>query len=380
MNRALPQGHRVGRDRPRIAGGAIACVLFALWLLWFSNGSLAVVERATTARVAFGGAVVSVESPVGAALESLAVLPGDRVSAGQLLARLDSRPLRDETAELTEGLRSKEREAANLDEQARGELEIERAEEALYDSERAHLMQKLAGEEQALQFAQEEAARVTKLAGLGLYPELDRLRNQAALLQKENAVAILRRDLERQQADHFAKSRQSDARSERLKQQQVELAGEIAALRMQLEAHAHEIDERELRAPVAGTVGRSLAQSRGAFIAQGESVVEIAPDSRVEVEAFFPPSALGKLRPGQAARIHLDLGEATASPERQGRVERIETEAGERGLRVRLSLTDASRHHEELRHGTPARVDVVVAELSPLRWATRRVARILEGS
>lgn len=367
------------RDLAAIVAGATASAIFALWLAWFASGALEVVERSTTARLEFGGAVVRVEAPVGAALESLAVLPGDRVTSGQLLAKLDSRPLRDEAAELTDELASKEEEAANLSLQEGAEREIESAEVALYETERAHLEQKLAGEEQGLQFAGEEAARVAKLAGLGLYPELDRLRNQAALRQKENAVAVLRRDLERQRADHLTKDRQARARSERLTQQQVALAGEIASIRRRIEGLEHEIRERELRAPVAGTVGRALADPQGAFIEQGESVVEIASQSQVEVEAFFPVSALGRLRPGQPARVRLDLGESAESRPWQGIVQRIETEPSERGLRVQLKLADSGGSENSLRHGTPARVEVVVDRLSPFRWATRRFARFLEG-
>lgn len=352
----------------------------ASWTWWFTSSLLDIVETSSAARLEFGGTVIQVQAPVGAVLESLEVRTGERVIAGQLVARLDARHLRDDATQLTEALLSRQMETAGLELQASTERGLRGAEERLYESETAHLREKLAGEESALRFALEEATRVAKLAELGLYPELDRLRNQAALLQKENSVQVIRRDLDRQRADHEARALQGAARAERLEQQRMASAGEEAAIRHRLDAIAHEILERQLRAPSSGTVGRSLEHPLGAYIPQGDSVVEIAPESGVQVVAFFPPKALGRLRAGQRARVRLDLGDLAARAVWSARVERVETEPDERGVRVHLTLTEANAVVEELRHGTSAQVEVVVAEMSPLHWAARRVARVLGSS
>ncbi len=376
----LAQRLEAESSRRLLVAVVIALPFLVGWAWWFTSARLDIVETSTAARLEFGGTVIEVQAPVGAALESLEVHTGDRVTAGQLLARLDARHLRDEAAELAEALRSKQLAAEGLALQVRTERELRHAEQRLHETESAHLQEKLAGDETALRFAREEAGRVARLTELGLYPELDRLRNQAALEQKESSAQVTRRDLERQRADHEAKAKQGAARAERLEQQRLAAAGEASALARQLEALEHEILERQLLAPASGTVGRALERPLGAFIAQGESLVELAPDTSAQVVAFFSPTVLGRVRAGQRARVRLELGDMVESTVWGAQVEQVETEPDERGVRVRLTLAGASAAFEALRHGTSAEVEVVVAEISPWRWAARRAARVLGSS
>ncbi|HEX3147704.1 MAG TPA: efflux RND transporter periplasmic adaptor subunit [Gemmataceae bacterium] len=109
---------------------------------------------------------------------------------------------------------------------------------------------------------------------------------------------------------------------------------EQESLRAQLKLHT-------LAAPIAGRVGRILVV-RGQTLSVGTPVADIIDiDDQIDVLCFVPPSLVGKLKLGQAARTGgFDAG-PVATVEAEGEIvfiaEQAEPETGNFAVKVRLS-------------------------------------------
>ena len=68
-----------------------------------------------------------------------------------------------------------------------------------------------------------------------------------------------------------------------------------------------EIDNRRIRAPIAGRLSECAALRPGAYITAGQQLGIIVPGSKLQVVAeFSAEAALGKIHPGQAAIVKLE--------------------------------------------------------------------------
>src|SRR4029078_8616317 len=74
----------------------------------------------------------------------------------------------------------------------------------------------------------------------------------------------------------------------------------IARLREQIERH-------EVRAPVSGTIADVAALRTGAYVAGGQKLATVVPHGGLIIVGEFAPAAvLGRIHPGQPARLRLD--------------------------------------------------------------------------
>jgi membrane fusion protein (multidrug efflux system) len=94
------------------------------------------------------------------------------------------------------------------------------------------------------------------------------------------------------------------------------------------------------------------------------------------VAEFDPASALGRIRPGQAATLRLAGYPWAQYGTVSARVERVAGELRNGQLRVELRATRNAVHGVRLAHGLAGTVEVEVESLSPARL----LARSLSGS
>lgn len=212
----------------------------------------------TPSRVAIGSEIVGT-------LSERLVAEGDRVTAGQVVARLRA----DEPA-----ARMREAEAMLAQFIAR---ERPAAEAALREAE-ARLAQ-----------AEREAARQRELAGRGLVP-------RQALERADEALAVARAQTER--ARVAARAAAPGGSDETL-------------LRQRLAAARAAFDRTVIRSLVDGTVLRRLAEP-GDVVGAGRAIVEVARDGAIEVVVQVDERNLAQLAVGQSARASAD-----AFPERR---------------------------------------------------------------
>ena len=246
------------------------------------------------------------------AITAIEVEEGDRVEAGQVLARLQRDQL--ETAM-----------AQNDATAARAEASIAQARAGVVEADATKVQADLA------------LARTRSLVGSGNAP---------------------RETLELRQAA-------SDTTAARLTASQNMLRAAVADLAM-ARAQRREIDVRlehtEIRAPVAGIVSRRTARLGAVVQSAAEPLFRLIENGTVELEADVPETLLARLRPGQTAEVE------TASGTRPGHVRLVAPEVNRttRLGRVRVAVEGG----ETLVIGGFARANVAVAQregvLAPL--------------
>lgn len=308
-----------------LAGG------FAAWTRWPGNGS-------DGALVLYGNVdirEVQLGFRVGGRLERMNFEEGDAVTAGTLLATLDSKPLRD-------GLGLAEARVA----EARARLAALRTGSRPQEIEQARARVSEAGA--ALKNAEQEYQRQRELTGKGLSSQglLDN-----ALAQRDEASARL------------AASREAlalaveGARDEDIAAAEAALAGAQA----QREQAATQLQDTELQAPSNGVV-LTRVREPGAIVSAGMPVYTLSLVDTVYVRAYVDEPRLGKVVPGARLLVTTDTSGKQytgqvgfVSPRAEFTPKSVETPELRTDLvyRLRIVITDAD---DGLRQGMPVTI------------------------
>ena len=203
----------------------------------------------------------------------VAVEEGDRVRAGQVLARLRDDEQRAAFEQAKRGVEEAQARVAQLREVARPV-----AEQGLLQAQ-ANLAQ-----------AQAEFERVKTLAAAGFYNQsrLDEARRalDGAQAARESALTQARGNRPEGVENRLAEARLAQAR---------------AALEVALAKQANTV----IRAPAAGVVVKKRVES-GDVVTQGKRLFDLATDGETQIVVQIDEKNLGRLRVGQAASVLAD--------------------------------------------------------------------------
>lgn len=274
---------------------------------------------------------------VGGRIAELLVDEGDRVNAGQVLARLDTRPLAERLASAEARL---EAASASVARDAAGNRpqQVREARAAL------------ASAEAALVEARRQHERRRELLASGFVSRADFQTSEAALAaaqaRTEAARATLSLAEEGPRAEDRAITRASrDA-----------VAAERAAVRTDLA-------DAEIRAAEPGQV-LTRAREAGAIVQPGETVLTLALTQPVRVRAYVAEPDLPSVRPGMTVTVTVDGTDRTwpatigfISPVAEFTPKTVQTEQLRADLvyRLRLTVRDPG---SDLRQGQPVTVIV----------------------
>lgn len=206
---------------------------------------------------------------------------GDRVQPGQVLAVLDTRTLALQADQAAAQLRVQEENLRRLKNGAR-------------PAEIAQARSRLAAARADAQRARREQVRLERIAtasaGAVSVQDVDRARSaarvaQAAVKERQDALALVQEGARREDIDA------ADA--------------QVAAARAQLALLRHQLDQGELRAPVAAVV-RSRLLEPGDMASPQRPVLALAVTSPKWARIYVDESSLGQVKPGQAAQLSVD--------------------------------------------------------------------------
>ncbi len=327
----------------------------------------------------FAGAVIAIGSVVvdsnikkvqhltGGIVGELRVHDGDRVSAGDVVVRLDDTVTRANLAIVKKGLDELVGRKARLESERDGRQSIKFPDEMLArksDPEVAHVMEsesklfelrRSARQGQKAQFReridqlQEEtrglvAQQAAKDQELGL---IGRELAGVKELWAKNLIQLTRLTaLEREQARLQGERGQLVASAAQIKgkiaetelqiiQVDQDLSSDVAKEMREIEAKIGEFVERkvtaedqlkriEIRAPQDGTVFQSAVHTVGGVIAPGDTIMLIVPNAdNLIVEAKVNPQDIDQLQLGQKAMLRFSAFNQRTTPEIAGAVARI---------------------------------------------------------
>ncbi|NRB40470.1 MAG: HlyD family efflux transporter periplasmic adaptor subunit [Pseudomonadales bacterium] len=281
----------------------LGLLLFALVLFvaWASVFRIDEVARASGEVIA-SSRVQIIQAVDGGVLASLEVKEGDRVEAGQILARLDETRVGAAMKEIDARLSALKAKATRL----RGEAsdakvlifaedlqrfpELLEVEQALFKQRRMGLGEELRTLRVSVTLAREEADLVAGLSATGDVNRSEVIRAERALNDAEAKLINRKNKYLEESRGELTKAEDAIAQNEQiLTQRQQQLADSV------------------FKAKVPGIVKNVRVTTVGGVLRGGEELMQIVPiDDDLIVEAKVSPADIARVRPGLQATLRFD--------------------------------------------------------------------------
>ncbi len=361
-----------------VLGILLGASLLGAWGAWFFLARVAVYAVTATARLEVNEDVYPVQAQASGRIASIDMTIGQEVRRGDILVKLDAEVLRLRLAEeqaprnsLASQLRALRAQVATERSAIR---EANEAAQAALDEARA----KHEEADVAAEFTEEQARRLSRLHAEGLLAEADLLRASTEARQKRAAADSLLGALEGRTWDK--KTGESDrlVRIKRLEREIAELDGTLETLEAAVDRFRQEIEEHIIRAPADGRIGEVAHLRPGVVVGKGETVGTVVPAGTIQVMAQFEPAAaLGRIRPGQPARMKLDGFPWTQYGTVRAEVTRVAYQERGGQIQVELLVRPDGASRTPIQHGLPGRVEVEVERVSPASLVLRMAGKLL---
>jgi len=364
--------------RRSIFGLLLVVVLLGAWGAWFFGARVARYEVTDQARLEVNQEAHLLQSPAAGRVIATRLALGAEVKAGDILVELDSNPQRlqlaAQRARLATFIPQIEalRQEAAAEEQARA---VERqTSSAALDQGRAQLRESQA----RAAYAKEDVGRLERLFAEGLIAEREYAKGKADVQSTGAAAEGLQLALPRMEREQRTRDSEREVRLRRITEQITNLESQRSMAVAEIERLQYELDQRRIRAPIAGRLGEVAALKIGAVLKEGDTLGAILPSGTIRVIAQFPPpAAFGRIRPGQPARLRLEgfpwaqYGTVAAT------VSRVAGEVRDGRVRVELLVNPQSASRIPLQHGMPGSVEVQVENVSPAALALRAAGQMI---
>jgi len=364
----LPAILRLQEEAPSPLPRAVLWTVLALLValgLWAGFGKLDVVAVAE-GRLVPRSQLRIVQPAEGGVMRELLVKEGDRVRAGQLLARMDMRSAEADAATAANEIAARRLQLRRIDAELTGARLAALAEDPpqLYAQFEAQREARALAQEASLAEQRTVIARArremqaaietqAKLAGaLPVLAEQERAFERLAREGYAGKLMVAQRSRERLEAEQDLRAQEhrvGGARSAieqaerrivqinagyraQLQSERVEAEAQLARFVQELEKLSHRQRQAELRSPADGVVKDLATQTAGAVLAPGAVLMTLVPDGEALVaEVWLANQDAGFVASGQGAKLKF----ASFPFQRYGmldaRVVRVSADATERG-------------------------------------------------
>ncbi len=333
-------------SRMIIVASAAAFFLFLLW------ASIAQVDEVTRGqgKVIPSSKVQVIQSSTPATIAELLVRSGQRVSRGQLLARLDNPESRGIEAE-TEALQARSErlqaegtgsatslggEEGTLSQVRRQALSSRvaalRASAEQRRREAAEADATINSLSRSLTLAQENVNRLAPLAAKNIVPQTDLATAQRDVVDLQGRIAAAREQKGRAIAAVSEAMNQANEASFSFRQEALSEASQvnqkIAVNEQSLRGAVGQSGRLELRSPVDGVVNDVHVTTIGGYVQAGEKVMEVVPvGDKLLVETRVKPSDIAFIKVGDKALVKVTAYDFSAYGGLDGRVVQVSADS-----------------------------------------------------
>ena len=355
----------------------LVVVMLGSWLAWFVLVKVTLYEVSQTARVEVEQAAHPVAAPMAGRILSTSMRLGKRVEAGEDLMTLDAQTARLRLQEEEARLMAIPPQLAALTRQIADE---EHAAEHGRKTTASGLAQAQARYHEALSaasFARDQSQRMSRLLSIKMISELDFLRTKTEAEKSQAAADVLSYEIQRLTSDASSKKHEKHAALEALRREAALLEGQRELSTVTIARLKQEIEKHVIRAPVSGVLGEVAPLNTGAFVDTGAVIGSVIPSGNLRIVAEFSPArVLGRMHPGQPARVRLDGYPWAQYGSIAAKVGRVASEI--RAGRVRVELVPDSQTDVPLllQHGLPGTVEVEIEHTTPITLALRAVGQM----
>ncbi len=354
--------------RPGRLGLAATLVVLAAWGAWMHLGRIEIYASTTQARLEVVGLPHRVATREAGRIVTVRTELGREVTLGDALVVLD-------TSVEEQQLEEARVRVTGLDERAKA---LRRQIVALEEARASHLGANASAVARArVEVAQAEAVAVRderlgviagRLGAEQLLSGTDRLKAESDVVDSRLKVEQARAERLRQSAALRYDDRQEASRMTELAQRVVDLEADRRASLVQIETARAQIERRTVRAPAAGRLGNITALQVGDVLKAGDVIATVVPGEAIHVVAELPPAeAIGRVLPGQRARVRVAGFSWTQYGMLEAVVQQVASEPHDGTARVELelALTPGAANRIPIQHGLPSSVDIEVERVSP---------------
>jgi multidrug resistance efflux pump len=318
----------VDRGRWSLTGLVMVLVLLGGWGAWCAYARITVYAITQTAQLEIDQAGHPIATPVAGRIVTTSLVVGRAVQVGEVLVELDAEAPRlqqeEARARLTALMAQRQARRQELTAEEVAQQNERRAARVALDEARARYREA----EVAARAATEQADIFVRLDARGLASRLELLRTKADADQKRAAADALRLAISRMESDQRTKDSDRTARLTQFHREVTRLDGDIRTAEATLALLAHTIDQTRIRAPITGHLGEVATLQPGTVVRQGDTLGVVLPAGALQVVAsFLPAIALGRVQPGQSARLRGWRLRDVEPPVYQGGLEQGEMEA-----------------------------------------------------
>jgi membrane fusion protein (multidrug efflux system) len=369
----------LARDGFAMPAAVMVLVILVIggWGAWFVLAEIPLYEVAKSARIEVAEAAHRIEAPVSGRVVASMVSMGATVKAGDLLIELDTS---------TERLEVEEQRAALVARQAQIEpmrREVIVAEQALASAREslpvlvAEARARTKATRATAAFNREQAARFREMEKAGVASDFERREAMARARESSEGSKASRLEAEKLELSEKTRLSEQEISLERLRRELAGLEGEIETTAARIKRLEFEIERRRIRAPIDGTIGEIQTLRVGDVVQEAEHLGTIVPAGTLILVAEFDPKVLGRIQPGQGARMSPTGFPSTQYGVLHAKVTHAASEIRNGLLRVEMALEPDEGSAIPLEHGLPGGVEVEVERVSPATLVLRGVGKVL---
>ncbi|MBE9009692.1 HlyD family efflux transporter periplasmic adaptor subunit [Pseudanabaenaceae cyanobacterium LEGE 13415] len=281
------------------------------------------------------GKTIRLDAPVSGTVSAIKVKEGQTVTAGAPLVELETEMIRSELEQAQarlEGLRNRYNQLQLMQNQLGSSLNTQRLQN---QAQAAAQLAQINQTKQQLKLSesttvlieelrvkdQQRVDRFSQLRDQGIIPgiqvedaERNLIESQQRLAKAQSEIEQGRSELAKQQSSQQKLQREgelvlieSDRQQKELEAEMLDTQANIEQILKQIESLQFQLQQRVIRAPIAGTIFQLPVKSAGAVLPTGGMVAQIAPqNTSVVLKAQIPSENSGFLRVGLPVKVKFD--------------------------------------------------------------------------